>query len=749
MPEPVPPNEPANEVGRENFTEMSLLLVRRPASTAAAAYATRRATRRVATLALPDKYDALVESGVLRHDAAQRKVSQTLEALKGDLVQHAEATAKHAAAVRAWERQLAALQKAEADAAAARLAEERRRFEEMPAWRRGLWTLMGYGVDFETVGRASGSRGASDRGGSGSVGEDGLTDEERKHPFWTSGIGAAALRRRRGPSDGTCEGTTASPSGAAPTDHEPPAARMRLPAGMPPPPPLPPPPPRGVFIHGDVGGGKTLLMDLFADDDALRAAMPVRRVHFNAFIAECHKRLHAHSKAIAEQLRIERQRASSERRGSGTADAGSAANDDAAATASDGALQQRQQQQPQQQPWHAITAMVRRLISERDADADDGKTLSAALDSISHGILVSDEMTPRTTPADDAALSEPSVVDHPTSGQPISAGVLCFDEVQMMDIADATIVAGVLDRLFSAGWVLVATCNRTPEEFASSTLHKEHPQARFTERILELCDRAVLSSPSPDGDGSPIDYRTMLRPATGDPTYLAPHHDPHIATTLEGTFARELRGAEAVPTRAEVGPNRCIELLASPSCGVARCSFAALCDSALGASDYIALAEQYHTVFLTDVPQLSLQRRDEARRFITLIDQLYNHRTKLVASAEVPLDALFHGTSSPEAAAAQALLDLEGVEFEGEAGKAEELNPIGVTANRLDEAAAAQLGASARVGADTRKRLAQDSLFTGEDEVFAFRRAVSRLTEMQSVEYLGRAGAARKTHHSS
>jgi hypothetical protein len=78
---------------------------------------------------------------------------------------------------------------------------------------------------------------------------------------------------------------------------------------------------------------------------------------------------------------------------------------------------------------------------------------------------------------------------------------------------------------------------------------------------------------------------------------------------------------------------------------------------------------------------------------------------------------------------------------EGEAGKAAVLNPIGVTANSL---ASSRAGAhTARVSADSRKALVRDSLFTGEDEVFAFRRALSRLTEMQSAEWLGRAGPLR------
>ena len=310
----------------------------------------------------------------------------------------------------------------------------------------------------------------------------------------------------------------------------------------------------------------------------------------------------------------------------------------------------------------------------------------------------------------------------------------------MMDIADATIVSGVLSRLFAAGWVLVATCNRTPKEFAQSTMHKEHPQARFAQRIAEQCDAVHLRTPGTDSE-SPRDYRRTLT-AAKDPAFLSPL-DSSTAAALEGRFESALAGAEARTTVAHTGPNRSLNLIGSKERGVARTSFAALCDTPLGAIDYISLAQQFHTIFVTDVPQLSLRSRDQARRFITLVDQLYNHRTQLVASAAVPLTNLFEGAAGGEVLAELEAQRLEGLEFEGEAGKAEELNPIGVTANSLADEAADVLSLTGRVGADSRKRLAQDSLFTGEDETFAFRRAISRLTEMQSEEYLGRSGAKR------
>ena len=168
--------------------------------------------------------------------------------------------------------------------------------------------------------------------------------------------------------------------------------------------------------------------------------------------------------------------------------------------------------------------------------------------------------------------------------------------------------------------------------------------------------------------------------------------------------------------------------------GVAKASFSQLCDRPLGATDFVSLARRYHTLFVTGLPQLSLKDRDLARRFITLVDQLYNEKAICFIQAEVPLDRLFVGTADGAGGAARAE-SFEGLEFEGEAGKATELNPIGVTANSL--AASAAGADTASVSADSRKLLARgrDTLFTGEDEVFAFRRAISRLREMGSVEY--------------
>ena len=606
-----------------------------------------------------------------------------------------------------------------------------------------------------------------------------LSEQERRHPFWVSGLGSALTRKElggmRAPSGASAGGAehAAVASDALSASA---AAAYELPA----PPPPPPPPPRGLFIHGDVGAGKTLLMDLFADAIAAdvvaareRAAaagaaaaaaaaaaavgesgvLQVRRVHFNAFIQECHKRLHSHSLAIAARLKWERHVMSSlaQRASVDMDDAFSvtpAAAAAAAAAAPAAAPAAAAAASAAARPWDAIAQLVRRLVTESSAP-ERHEDFHAALDAISTSIVHADATAAaRTADAgvsatanvaaalDELAAAPDPLVEDP-GGRPVSAGVLCFDEVQMMDVADATITAGVLHRLFEAGWVLVATCNRTPDEFAKSVLHREHPQARFTARVLGLCDLMHLQSPS-NAAGEQVDYRTVGQPAE-EPLYLCPLCEA-TAQTAAARFAA-LGGQHATPMDTRLGYGRMVRVLASPEHGVAKLSFAALCDSPLGASDYIALAQQFHTVFLLDVPQLSMQQRDQARRFITLVDQLYNHRTKLVTTAAVPLSRLFRGASADPDALGSVHEALEGLEFEGEAGKAAVLNPIGVTANSL---ASSRAGAhTARVSADSRKALVRDSLFTGEDEVFAFRRALSRLTEMQSAEWLGRAGPQR------
>ena len=764
---------------------------------------------------LCEQYDHLCDVGSLQRDPEQRALVVRLQSLREELRAHSRQYHAYTLALDRWHM-------AVRDARQRRAAERRRereRLAALPVWRRALMQVIGmvpqddaestapaapaapaataapaapaaspsktplelrirpkqevssdtdedpawlerFEQQHDAPAAGSGERASSETpdhdGMAAPNAAHGLSAQERQHPFWTSGIGAAALRQ-------------ASRAVAKPSRDD----------DSPPPPPPPPPPPKGLFIHGNVGGGKTLLMDLFAEavaadlatDRAAHAGdrvgdqgarpLQLRRVHFNAFIIECHRRLHSHTMSELESAKAAAASTGAASTGAASTSAEasasihSAAERSAADPSADGPSTASTADPAEAPRWNVITELVRRLVSEGDTPSPErGRNLHLALDTISaeimsHAAMVSEggrevdvggsstlprELSapvPGSVVSDSvmrAASDRTRVVSDP-SGNPVSSGVLCFDEVQFMDIADATVVTGVLDRLFSAGWVLVATCNRTPSEFAESVLHREHPQARFTTRVQALCETATLAT----REGG--DYRLRLKPAA-EPSFLHPLGERTAAE--HERFFQELTAGAAAERTEPIAHGRSLRLRACPR-GVAKLSFVSLCDRPLGAADYIALAQRFHTLFLTDVPQLSLRDRDKARRFITLVDQLYNHRVRLISTAEVPISELFTGS----AGGAPVPIDLEGLEFEGEAGKIDELNPIGVTANALPSDGVGGLARTGRVAADSRKQLVHDSLFTGEDEAFAFRRAISRLMEMQSQQYLSMHAATR------
>lgn len=134
----------------------------------------------------------------------------------------------------------------------------------------------------------------------------------------------------------------------------------------------------------------------------------------------------------------------------------------------------------------------------------------------------------------------------------------------------------------------------------------------------------------------------------------------------------------------------------------------------LGAADYIAVAKNYHTVFISDIPIMSMRIRDKARRFITLIDELYNHHCCLYCSAETSVEDLFQGTAEGT------LFDLESFQFETE---------IEGTKLRRDVLAEGNVSSGGAPSGIT-------TMLSGQEEMFAFRRAVSRLIEMQTPLYV-------------
>ena len=281
-------------------------------------------------------------------------------------------------------------------------------------------------------------------------------------------------------------------------------------------------PPRGLYIHGEVGRGKTLLMDMFFDAVAAPAK---RRAHFHGFMADVHARVHA---------------------------------------------------------W-------RQMLKRGEVDGDDPIAPVAA-----------------------ALAAE--------------ASVLCFDEFAVRDIADAMILARLFGALFAAGVVVVATSNVAPDDLYKDGLNR----ALFLPFLRLLGERMEVFEL-----GARTDYRLQkLRRA---PVY---HHpaDAAAEAAMNETFLR-IVGQPA-------GPRLDLPLLGrtltvpQAIAGVARFTFADLCRRPLGAPDFLEIAHEFHTVFVDRVPVLKATDRNEAKRFITFIDALYDAKVKLIASAAAEPEVL-------------------------------------------------------------------------------------------------------------
>jgi cell division protein ZapE len=210
------------------------------------------------------------------------------------------------------------------------------------------------------------------------------------------------------------------------------------------------------------------------------------------------------------------------------------------------------------------------------------------------------------------------------------ARVYCLDEFMVQDIADAMILHGVLDGLLRRGVVLVITSNTSPAKLYEGGLQRERflPTIQLLERMLDVLQIAP-------GD----DYRRrQLRAAplwmsTTDPA--TPQRMRILFDRLAGTAAVDASDAMQVEGRP-------IATLRHAG-GLAWFDFNALCDGPRSADDYIAIARRLHTVFVSDIPTFDAQHDDAARRFIALIDELYDRRVKLVASSRAEPLALYRG----------------------------------------------------------------------------------------------------------
>jgi cell division protein ZapE len=286
-----------------------------------------------------------------------------------------------------------------------------------------------------------------------------------------------------------------------------------------------PEPPQGLYLVGEVGRGKSMLMDLFFET----AQVPRKqRLHFHAFMQQAHRRIHG---------------------------------------------------------W-------------KQAYGDSADPIPPLADSI----------------AADAAL-------------------LCFDEFQVHDIADAMILGRLFEALFARGTVVVATSNTGPDD-----LFKGQPGRDAFLPFIALIKRHVEVWPLV----AARDYRRERIRSL--PTWHVPA-DGRAEAALDAAFAA-LTGQERGEPMELPLLGRMIEVPEAAR-GVARFDFNQLCGKPLGPADYLAIAEAFHSLVVDNIPRLGPENFDKARRFITCIDTLYEHRCKLVASAASTPDQLYErGTNA-------------------------------------------------------------------------------------------------------
>ncbi len=207
------------------------------------------------------------------------------------------------------------------------------------------------------------------------------------------------------------------------------------------------------------------------------------------------------------------------------------------------------------------------------------------------------------------------------------AKLLCFDEFHVTQIADAMILSRLFERLFERGVTIVATSNRKPSDLYTNGINREL-FLPFIRRLEEEVDVIELKSAR--------DFR--LERLVAAPVYYAPL-GPEADAAMDAAFERLTAGAQPAPETLDV-QGRQLHVSAQ-AMGVARFTFDELCKQPLGAADYLTLARHYPTILLDRVPQMGKDERNWAARFVTLVDALYESKTKLVMSAGAQPDTLY------------------------------------------------------------------------------------------------------------
>ena len=207
--------------------------------------------------------------------------------------------------------------------------------------------------------------------------------------------------------------------------------------------------------------------------------------------------------------------------------------------------------------------------------------------------------------------------------------VLCFDEFFVSDIGDAMILAGLLDALMRRGVTLVATSNIPPQHLYRDGLQR----ARFLPAIALLDKHLKVVHLESETD---YRFRTLER---ADLWHIP--HDNSASESLAAYFI-SLTGQEVGEGRQLEINNRAMPARAAVQ-GVAWFEFKTLCEEARSAADFVEIAREYHTVLIEQIPEMTAEKEDAARRFINLVDEFYDRRVKLITTAALAPEAMYGG----------------------------------------------------------------------------------------------------------